>query len=117
VRRFRLVAPAGAPLPAQSVLPSIFRSGGDDRGLEDFLVARLGVQNLFFVSSGRAALAILFKALRRGTKRREVVIPAGTLDTMPDLRPQANIFWASRAPWACSGEGLPCHDEYTPSWR
>ena len=48
---------------------------------------------------------------------REVVIPAGTLDTVPDMVPQANIFWGSRASWSCSGETLPCHDQYTPDWR
>ena len=48
---------------------------------------------------------------------REVVVPAGTLDTAPDIRPQANIFWGSRASWSCGGEDLPCHDEYSPNWR
>jgi hypothetical protein len=48
---------------------------------------------------------------------KEVVVPAGTLDSMPDIKPQANIFWASRAKWSCSGGDLPCHDEYTPNWR
>jgi hypothetical protein len=48
---------------------------------------------------------------------REVVVPAGTLDTVPDVVPQANIFWGSRAPWSCSGGDLPSHAEYTPSWR
>lgn len=28
-----------------------------------------------------------------------VVIPAGTLDDDPQIKPQQNIFWASRAPW------------------
>jgi hypothetical protein len=49
--------------------------------------------------------------------RREVVVPAGTLDDVPDILPQANIFWSSKAPWSCSGEGLPCHAEYTTNWR
>lgn len=49
--------------------------------------------------------------------RREVVIPAGTLESVPDLPPEANIFWESRAPWSCSGAGLPCFVEYTPTWR
>ena len=45
---------------------------------------------------------------------REVVIPAGTLDIVPDR----NIFWGSRATWCCSGGvDLPCHDEYGPNWR
>jgi hypothetical protein len=48
---------------------------------------------------------------------REVVIPAGTLDAVPDIKPQVNIFWSSRASWSCSGAELPCHDEYAPNWR
>ena len=89
--RFRLVAPAGAPLPARSVLPSVFLSGGSDRSLAESLAARLGVQNPFFVSSGRAALAILFKALRRGSSRREVVIPAYTCFSVPSAVARAGL--------------------------
>ncbi len=49
---------------------------------------------------------------------REVVIPAGTLDTAPDIVPDRNIFWASRAAWCCSGAPeLPTHDEYGANWR
>ena len=87
--RFRLVAPAGAPLPAWSVLPSLFQSGGG--GLAELFAARLGVQNPFFVSSGRAALAILFKALRRGSSRREVVIPAYTCFSVPSAVARAGL--------------------------
>ena len=87
--RFRLVAPAGAPLPAWSVLPSVFQSGGG--GLAELFAARLGVQNPFFVSSGRAALAVLFKALRRGSSRREVVIPAYTCFSVPSAVARAGL--------------------------
>ena len=48
---------------------------------------------------------------------REVVIPAGTLDATPDIQPQMNIFWDSRAPWACSAADLPSYEEYGPNWR
>jgi perosamine synthetase len=91
VSRFRLVAPAGAPLPARSVLPSAFRSGEGDGGLAELLAERLGVQNPFFVSSGRAALALLFKALRRGSNRREVVIPAYTCFSVPSAVARAGL--------------------------
>lgn len=30
---------------------------------------------------------------------KTIVVPAGTLDEMPDILPQRNIFWGSRAPW------------------
>jgi hypothetical protein len=30
---------------------------------------------------------------------KAIVIPAGTLDDHPNITPEQNIFWASRAPW------------------
>jgi len=41
-----------------------------------------------------------------------VVIPAGTLDVEPPIRPQARIFWDSRAAWSCSGDDIPPFPEY-----
>jgi len=42
-----------------------------------------------------------------------VVIPAGSLDREPELRPQARIFWDSRTSWSCSAEeDLPVFAEY-----
>ena len=89
--RFRLVAPAGAPLPASSILPAVFRSGGDHPGLAELLRNRLGVQNPFFVSSGRAALAILLEALRQSSDRREVVVPAYTCFSVPSAVVRAGL--------------------------
>lgn len=48
---------------------------------------------------------------------QKVVIPAGTLDVPPDVTPQVNIFWDSRAPWSCSGGDAPCHEGYPPDWQ
>lgn len=45
-----------------------------------------------------------------------VVIPAGSLDTVPPITPTDHIFWASRAPWGCPSGGLPTHEEYPESW-
>jgi hypothetical protein len=41
-----------------------------------------------------------------------VLIPAGTLDDEPPVRPQARIFWDSRAEWSCSGDDIPVFSEY-----
>ncbi len=38
---------------------------------------------------------------------RYVVIPAGSLDADPVLRPHSSIHWASRAPWYEPVESLP----------
>ena len=48
---------------------------------------------------------------------REVVVPAGSLDDPPSLRPQAHIFWSSRAAWTCGIADLPKFDEYTDNWK
>lgn len=42
-----------------------------------------------------------------------IVIPAGSLDSDSMLRPQARIFWDSRAAWSCT-DTLPVHAEYAP---
>jgi hypothetical protein len=43
-----------------------------------------------------------------------VVVPAGVLDTDPLMRPQANIFVASKAPWFEITDGLPQYPELPP---
>jgi hypothetical protein len=42
---------------------------------------------------------------------RSVVIPAGTLDEDPGIRPVHNIFWHDRAPWREEVSELPQYDE------
>ena len=41
-----------------------------------------------------------------------VLIPAGSLDDEPPVKPQARIFWDSRAEWSCSGDEMPVFSEY-----
>lgn len=38
---------------------------------------------------------------------RNMVVPAGTLDEDPGVKPQQNIFWASRAEWCPESSELP----------
>ena len=40
-----------------------------------------------------------------------VIIPAGTLDSEPELQPQARIFCGSRSNWSCR-DSLPAFDAY-----
>lgn len=40
------------------------------------------------------------------------VVPAGTLDKDPGIRPQARIFQDSRTDWSCDDTELPCFDTY-----
>ena len=39
-------------------------------------------------------------------------IPAGSLDTEPDILPQARIFTGSRSAWSCTTAALPEFPEY-----
>ena len=41
-----------------------------------------------------------------------LIIPAGTLDSDPGIRPEARIFWDSRAEWSCEAGELPTYSEY-----
>lgn len=49
--------------------------------------------------------------LPRGGKEF-IVVPAGTLEGVPDIEPQGRIFWNSRVEWSCSGDSLPSYAEY-----
>ncbi|MGO9443919.1 MAG: GFA family protein [Thiobacillaceae bacterium] len=40
-----------------------------------------------------------------------VVIPAGSLDSTLPIKPEARIFWDSRAEWSCNDEPLPRYPE------
>jgi len=46
-----------------------------------------------------------------GKTKKAIVIPAGTLDTDPEIRPMQNIFWASRALWCKETNELIKHDK------
>ncbi len=82
---FRLVPPAGTPLRLKDLLKSIGAMMGEDgrNGFEGKLKSYLGVKHCFSVSSGRAALTIILKALSRISGKEEVMVPAYTCFTVP----------------------------------
>jgi len=41
-----------------------------------------------------------------------VIIPAGSLDHDVPIKPQARIFWDSRAQWSCENDGIKTFSEY-----
>lgn len=41
-----------------------------------------------------------------------VMIPAGTLDTEPNIAPQARIFQDSKSDWSCRSDEIPCFSTY-----
>ena len=40
------------------------------------------------------------------------VIPAGTLDDDPGIRPKGRIYQGSKAPWSCSDADLPAYESF-----
>jgi hypothetical protein len=42
------------------------------------------------------------------------VVPAGSLDHLPDIQPTSRIFWDSRAEWSCDAGDVPIWPEYAP---
>ncbi|MEN8132296.1 MAG: GFA family protein [Pseudomonadota bacterium] len=48
---------------------------------------------------------------------KAVVVPAGTLDEDPEIRPFQNIFCGSRAVWYKEPSSLPKYDELPPKKR
>jgi len=87
----RLVPPAGAPLPVRTIVRSLAASPTASGGAGAAVRARLGVPHVFWVSSGRAALTILLRAMRSGSARREVVIPAYTCFSVPSAIVRAGL--------------------------
>lgn len=47
--------------------------------------------------------------------RNYAIVPTGTLDDDPGIRPQAHIFVGSKAPWDEITDGLPQHPEFPPA--
>ncbi len=41
-----------------------------------------------------------------------MIIPAGSLDNVIDIKPEARIFWDSRASWSCGVDEIPTFPEY-----
>ena len=53
--------------------------------------------------------------LPRQAKDSDVVlIPAGSLDNDPPIKPQARIFSGSRVSWSCTDDELPVYPELPP---
>jgi hypothetical protein len=46
------------------------------------------------------------------TGTENMLVPAGTLDDTPDLQPDSNIFWSSKAQWYVETPHLPKFEEY-----
>ena len=48
---------------------------------------------------------------------KAVVVPAGSLEEDPAIRPLQNVFWDSRAAWYVEPNTLPAYEELPPKRR
>jgi len=80
---FYSLPPSGYPIPLRAILGAVKetwgRNSNDGRPTMQPLMDYIGTKNILYVSSGRAALWLILKALSRlAPDRREVIIPAYT---------------------------------------
>lgn len=83
-----------APLPFGNLLRSVgsFWGGKKHRArLVSELKAHYAVRAVFLVSSGKAALTVILKALSVASKRRRVIIPAYTCFSVPSAIVKAGL--------------------------
>lgn len=66
-----------------AVISAAVRSWEVEGRVTRLLRQRLGVPNVFLVSSGRAALTLILRSLQRLSRRQEVIIPAYTCFSVP----------------------------------
>lgn len=52
---------------------------------------------------------------RHDRARGLAIVPMGSLDDDPGIRPERHIFVGSKAPWYTITDALPQHEEYPPS--
>lgn len=50
----------------------------------------------------------------RSKSGKAVIVPAGSLDEHPQIEPQQNVFFGSRAPWYQPASALPEYEELPP---
>ena len=81
----RTLSPSAAPLSWGDILRGLvapFGSRALEKRTEEFQ-EHFGVQYVFLVTSGKAALALILSALARLSSRRKVIIPAYTCFSVP----------------------------------
>ncbi|HFD32707.1 MAG TPA: aminotransferase DegT [Gammaproteobacteria bacterium] len=95
VRIGRTLPPAAAPIPLSTVLralPSCFRPENAEFLLEKEIKQKFGQPYCFLVSSGKAALTLILKALHKlYPDRDEVLIPAFTCYSVPAAIKRAGL--------------------------
>jgi perosamine synthetase len=91
----RFVPPAGSPLPLKHILRAaraVFSAREEPKEYLELLAARFQVRHIFPVSSGRCALWLILRSLRRLEPDRDVVaFPAYTCFSVPAAMVRAGL--------------------------
>src|SRR5713226_3197221 len=90
----RTIPPTAAPIKINDLLhgvAGIFFSKGYATRLESEIKEHFGVRHVFFVSSGKAALALILAALKSLSDKTQVVIPAYTCFSVPSAIVKAGL--------------------------
>lgn len=91
---FRSIPPTGTQIRFKEIFSSFFCSFDRDRSSEKFkreLCEYFQVRNCFLVSSGRAALTLILRALKKNRDKNEVIIPAYTCFSVPSAIAKAGL--------------------------
>ncbi|BFU93648.1 MAG: putative Aminotransferase [Nitrospira sp.] len=90
----RTLAPTSAPLSVSNLMGSLAGLAGGRKYRERLireLETKFQARGVFLVSSGKAALVVILKALAAGSRRRRVIIPAYTCYSVPSAIVKAGL--------------------------
>jgi perosamine synthetase len=91
---FKSIPPAGTRIRLQEIVSSLFYSVFEKQSTEKFrskICEYFQVRDCFLVSSGRAALTLILKALKKISDKEEVIIPAYTCFSVPSAVARAGL--------------------------
>jgi len=91
---FKTIPPAGIKIKFEEIFSALSSSFFNRSGLESFkesLKKYFGVKHAFLVSSGRASLTIILRALSSISDKKEVIIPAYTCFSVPSAIYRAGL--------------------------
>ena len=88
---FKLIPPAGTKIKFKEIFSSLFSEDRADERFKQELCNYFKVKDCFLISSGRAALTLILKVLKKMRAKDEVIIPAYTCFSVPSAIAKAGL--------------------------
>ncbi|MCJ7496675.1 MAG: DegT/DnrJ/EryC1/StrS family aminotransferase [candidate division Zixibacteria bacterium] len=88
---FRSIPPAGTKLKFKEIFSSLFSRDQSSERFKKEICEYFQVKDCFLISSGRAALTLILKALKKMRDKDEVIIPAYTCFSVPSAIAKAGL--------------------------